>query len=288
MPGARTGQSVAASGPHDDHSCKEVLQRLPHLVRLPAMTNDVQRSGSALGSRHKTTLSKIEAHPASHNIKWVDVISLLSAVGDVTERHDGRFLVIVGGEREILDPPRNKTIDTQTVVDVRRMIKGWETHSANAETAGEVPPEQDAVLALDFHRARIFDIARASDAGESVVAADPWGLNRHLHHKYYFEHGHYDLDEIDTFKMFEAIRADLAPYRRVVIAGHGSGKANAADSFVKWLHAHHRYDEAKLVGTVRCDVDDITDRQLLRWAEEYFGKDEPTRDYPDSRRGETE
>ena len=249
------------------------------------MTNTVQKSGPALGSRHRATLSKIEAHPTSHNIEWDDVISLLSAIGNVTERHDGRFEVIVGGEREILDRPRGKDLDTQMVVDVRRMLKEWQTGSGDDQT-GAVPAREDAVLALDFHRARIFDIARSSAAGQTVEAADPWDLNRHLHHKYYFEHGHYDLDEIDTHKMFEEIRADLAPYRRVVVAGHGSGKANAAEAFVKWLEKHHHPDTAKLVATVRCDVDDITDRQLLRWAEEYFGEDEPVRDYPDSRRGE--
>jgi len=39
------------------------------------------------------------------------------------------------------------------------------------------------------------------------------------------------------------------------------------------------------VADVRCDIDDITDAQLLRLGELYFGEDEPVRDHGDSRRG---
>ena len=41
-----------------------------------------------------------------------------------------------------------------------------------------------------------------------------------------------------------------------------------------------------MVADVRCDIDDISDTQLLRLGEMYFGSDEPARDYGDSRRGE--
>jgi hypothetical protein len=37
-------------------------------------------------------------------------------------RHDGKVEVNLGGEQEFLDPPRNKDIDEQMVVDLRRML----------------------------------------------------------------------------------------------------------------------------------------------------------------------
>ena len=42
----------------------------------------------------------------------------------VEETHNGRLLVTLGDETETFEPPRHKGIDTQQVVDLRRMLKG--------------------------------------------------------------------------------------------------------------------------------------------------------------------
>jgi len=76
-----------------------------------------------LDSRHRDTLRQIFQHPASHNIEWHAVMSLLQAVGTVTVRHDGKAAVKVGPELEFLEPPAGKDIDAQMVVDLRRMLK---------------------------------------------------------------------------------------------------------------------------------------------------------------------
>ncbi len=75
-----------------------------------------------LDSRHRDTLRQIFEHPSSHNIEWRAVLSLLEAVGTVTERHDGKVAVTVGSEQEFLEPPAGKDVDVQLVVDVRRML----------------------------------------------------------------------------------------------------------------------------------------------------------------------
>jgi hypothetical protein len=84
------------------------------------MTSGFERE--QLDSRHLDTLRQIFQHPTSHNIEWRAVKSLLEAIGAVTVRHDGKFAVQIGGEKEILDPPRGKDIDTQMVVDLRRIL----------------------------------------------------------------------------------------------------------------------------------------------------------------------
>jgi hypothetical protein len=75
-----------------------------------------------LDSHHRDTLRQIFEHPASHNIEWHAVLSLLEAVGTVNERHDGKVAVKLGPELEFLEPPRGKDIDEQMVVDLRRML----------------------------------------------------------------------------------------------------------------------------------------------------------------------
>ena len=76
-----------------------------------------------LDSHHRDTLRQIFRHPASHNIEWRAVMSLLEAVGGVTVRHDGKVAVKIGSELEFLEPPAGKDIDAQMVVDLRRMLR---------------------------------------------------------------------------------------------------------------------------------------------------------------------
>lgn len=75
-----------------------------------------------LDHRHRDTLRQIFQHPASHNIEWRAVMSLLEAVGQVAIRHDGKVAVKLGSSQEFFDPPVGKDIDTQLVVDLRRML----------------------------------------------------------------------------------------------------------------------------------------------------------------------
>jgi hypothetical protein len=75
-----------------------------------------------LDSRHRDTVRQIFEHPASHNIEWHAVLSLLEAIGMVSVHHDGKVAVKVGPEQEFLEPPRGKDIDEQMVVDLRRML----------------------------------------------------------------------------------------------------------------------------------------------------------------------
>jgi hypothetical protein len=75
-----------------------------------------------LNNHHRNTLRQIFQHPASHNIEWHAVVSLLKAIGSVVEHRDGMVAVTVASETEFFDVPAHKDIDTQTVVDLRRML----------------------------------------------------------------------------------------------------------------------------------------------------------------------
>ena len=78
--------------------------------------------GPKLDSHHRKTVEKLFAHPTSHNIQWHDVLSLLQAAGEAEEVHDGRFKVTLGAETQTFDAPKSNDLDTQQVVDLRRML----------------------------------------------------------------------------------------------------------------------------------------------------------------------
>jgi hypothetical protein len=75
-----------------------------------------------LNSNQRDTLLQVFEHPTSHNIEWPAVLSLLEAVGSVEQRPDGKYLVRIGAETEVLTRPKDKDIDVQEVVDLRRML----------------------------------------------------------------------------------------------------------------------------------------------------------------------
>ena len=78
--------------------------------------------GADLNSHHRDTLERIFSHPSNANIEWRQVRSLLEAVATATEEHNGKLKVTLGGETEVLQPPRGKDIDQQMIVDLRRML----------------------------------------------------------------------------------------------------------------------------------------------------------------------
>jgi hypothetical protein len=75
-----------------------------------------------VNAEHRDTFEKILDHPGSGNVEWRQVRSLLEAVGTVTEQHNGRFEVTLGDETEVFDAPKDKDVDKQTIVDLRRML----------------------------------------------------------------------------------------------------------------------------------------------------------------------
>lgn len=89
-------------------------------VRMAHGTSD---EPTHLNNHHLNTLTAIFSHPTSHNIRWADTISLLEHVGEVEERHDGKFKITLGAETEIFERPQSKDIGTQMVVDLRRMLR---------------------------------------------------------------------------------------------------------------------------------------------------------------------
>ena len=80
-------------------------------------------TGDELDPRHRDTLKRLFAHPASGNIEWREVRSLLESIGAVSETRDGGLKVTLGGETEVLHRPHGKDVGEQMVVDLRRMLR---------------------------------------------------------------------------------------------------------------------------------------------------------------------
>jgi hypothetical protein len=75
-----------------------------------------------LDAEQRNTVEQIFARPSSGNVEWRRVRSLLDGIATVTPEDNGKLRVTLGGETEVLEPPRGKDVDTQMLVDLRRML----------------------------------------------------------------------------------------------------------------------------------------------------------------------
>jgi hypothetical protein len=135
-----------------------------------------------------------------------------------------------------------------------------------------------AVVAIDAGHARVYAIeAEPNTAMETITAPDPSHVNHNIFHRHGNPSGAFDVDGAETTAYFKALAHALAPARGLLLVGHGKGKANFSHHFESFLEKHHRDVAAKIVANVRADIDDITDRQLLRLGEHHFHIEVPRR-----------
>jgi hypothetical protein len=78
--------------------------------------------GSGLNHHHRVTLEKLFSHPLSGNLEWRQVRSLLEAVATTTQEPNGKIQVELGGKTEVFQPPVDKDLERQLIVDLHRML----------------------------------------------------------------------------------------------------------------------------------------------------------------------
>jgi len=246
---------------------------------------------SGLNRHHAATLAAIFERPARHNIRWVDVVHLVEAAGAVDERHDGRFKFTIGSRSEVFDRPRDKDIGIEQLEDLRRMFRGTDFEPKKAESGVSVLEHgahnvldirnQPVIVTIDFHESRIYPLSAPPHTDpETIKADDPRGHYHNVYHRHGNPNGTYEADSPEYWR---TLAAHLEPASAILLLGHGKGKANASHHFVVWAEKHAPAVAAKILADMRADIDDITDEQLIRLNEQFFGT-APERDHGDDRR----
>ncbi len=130
---------------------------------------------------------------------------------------------------------------------------------------------KNVVAAIDFHRTRLYPTdASPGHRPERVVDVDPEGHSREIAHKAGNPDGTYEAGNSDYWR---EITEALAPAGAILLLGHGNGKANASHQWVAYAEKHAAEVAAKVVADVRADIDDLTNEQVLRLGQRYFGSD---------------
>jgi len=158
-------------------------------------------------------------------------------------------------------------------------------HDSNAEGQALVSVAgKCAVVVADFNHARIYAVdSSAVTAPEKVVAPDPRGVNHNIFHHHGNPAGGFDIDRPETLEYLKTISHALVPADRILLLGHGGGKANFSHMLESYLEKHHRDVAGRIVANVRADIDDLTDAEVVRIGETYFNIAEPKRSFPPTR-----
>jgi hypothetical protein len=242
-----------------------------------------------LDRHHRSTATAILSHPVSHNIEWRDVLSLLEAIGEVTEEHNGKFKVTVGGETEMLRRPNGKDVDDQLVVDLRRMLgaagitaDGLRGRPDATAQAAPAEPSGHAIVVISYHGADVYPTDATNSAPTRLVPEDAHGRLRTMHHKANNPEGWYGRIENSWY-------ADLAealkPAGQILIIGNGKGHSNVVVQFMQYLARHDHDVMSRIVGSVEADDEDLTEAQIVALSRDFYGDSSP-RDHGDGRWGE--
>jgi hypothetical protein len=219
-------------------------------------------------NRDRRTLEAIFRHPVSGNIAWSDALHLTDRLGTARQGHNGRLLLEIGEQRHVFHQHHAKALTPEEVVQLRRFLENAGVTPASVEVVEEEraaeSPTLDMIVAVDHHQTRLFTIAGASETARTLRPYDPYHFLHHLSHRQDPElRGQREPEEPGYYS---AIAAALAPARRIVLLGHGTGHSNAAAHLEDVLRAKHPEIHSRIVATKTVDLSAITEPQLLALA----------------------
>ncbi len=211
---------------------------------------------------HQTTYKAIFQHPIAHNLQWHDVRSMLDALAEVTEEHNGNLKYTRHGEVLILHPPKHKDIsDIKEVMQIRHFLE-------RSSVPGLANPTEDGthlLVVIDHREARIYKTELRDSVPERITPTDPDGTRRHLHSGDDEANGQ---PELKSF--YEAIAHSLKDAEQILIFGSSKGTSSAMDYLVDELNQHHPDIAKRIVGAIVVNEQHMTEDQLLAQARAFY------------------
>jgi hypothetical protein len=213
---------------------------------------------------HQTTYKAIFQHPIAHNLQWHDVRSMLNALAEVTEEHNGNLKFTRHGEALILHPPKHKDLsDTKEVMQIRHFLE----RSSVPELADPTEDGTHLLVVIDHREARIYKTELRNSVPESITPYDPDGTRRHLHSVDDEANGQRQ-PELKSF--YKAIAHSLRDAEQILIFGSSTGASSAMDYLVDELNQNHPDIAKRIVGAIVVNKQHMTENQLLAQAREFY------------------
>jgi hypothetical protein len=216
-----------------------------------------------MSKSHQHTYNAVFQHPIARNLQWLDVRSMLNALTDVTEEHNGNLKFTRNGKVLTLHPPQHKDVsDIQELMHIRHFLE-----QSNAPTEAIVAEGVHLLVVIDHREARIYKAELHGSMPERIVPYDPDGSRRHLHNVDNDSNGQRQ-PEIRAF--YEAIAQTLKSAEKILIFGSSTGSSSAMDYLLAELKEHHPDLAQRVVGTIVVNEQHMTEDQLLAQARSFY------------------
>lgn len=231
----------------------------------------------SLSAAHRRTLEAIFRHPAAHNLEWRHVIGLIADIGQVHEKSNGEFEFAIAGKRHHMRGPHSKDLTSEEVTGLRHFLvqKDIATVDLPGLASSQQASAPNLLVAVDHHGTKIFqvDISSGDENAHVINPYDPHHFLFHLTHKDQSRERGQRAPEEPAY--YEAIAKAIAPGGKIAVAGHGTGKSNAAHHLIEYLKSHHADTYRRVVREIDADLSSMTAPQLLDLARQALQGREP-------------
>jgi hypothetical protein len=209
---------------------------------------------------HQTTYNAIFQHPIAHNLQWHDVRSMLDALTEVTEEHNGNLKFTRHGEVLILHPPKHKDLsDTKEVMKIRHFLE----RSSVPELADPIEDGTHLLVVINHHEARIYKTELQDSVPVSIMPYNSGGTRQHLHNLH-------DNGQPELKSYYETIAQNLRDAEQILIFGSSTGASSAMDYLVDELNQNHPEIAKSIVGAIVVNEQHLTEDQLLAQARAFY------------------
>ncbi|MHC5855736.1 hypothetical protein [Nostoc sp.] len=223
---------------------------------------------------HQTTYNAIFQHPLVRNLQWHDVRSMLNALTDETQEHNGNLRFTRNGETLTVHPSKHKDLsDIHELMQIRHFLERSTVPAQPIITEGV-----HLLVVIDHREARIYKTELHGSVPERIVPYDPDGSHRHLHNVDDDANGQRQ-PELKPF--YEAIaqclrRATptLSGAKKILIFGSSTGSSSAMDYLLADLKEHHPDIAQRVIGTVVVNEQHMSEDQLLAQARTFYATTE--------------
>jgi hypothetical protein len=212
---------------------------------------------------HQTTYNAVFQHPIAQNLQWHDVRSMLNALTDVTEEHNGNLKFMRNGEILMLHPPKHKDLsDIKELMQIRHFLE------RSSEPVKATLAEGDHLLVVINHReTRIYRTELHGSVPERITPYDPDGKHRHLHNVDDDANGQRQ-PELKSY--YKAIAQTLKDAEKILLFGNSTGASSAMEYLLTDLKENHPDLAERVVGAIVVNESHMTEDQLLAEARSFY------------------
>jgi hypothetical protein len=229
-----------------------------------------QMQTARLSNKYVHTLERIFEHPTSHNLEWMDVISLVEHLGTVEETANGHLTLTLNGISQSFHHSQDKEVsEVQQILDLRHFLEnaGVGKKGVVAAEATTFPSKLRLLVVISQKETRVFQSEGKGSVPEHLHPYDPRGMLHHLDHT---RGGDITSHLPENLTYYKAIAETLVDADEILLMGNGTAGSSAMTHLKEFLTTHHPEVAQKIVGALTRDLEALTEGELLQEARAFW------------------